>query len=97
MRITVITYGTEGDVRPLAALCAALNRAGHTSELLADASTLGSARQLGVATRALVGDIAGGASAAGSIVDVVSRSDRPGAAGRALVAIVNTNVSAWLR
>lgn len=97
MRITVITYGTEGDVRPLAALCAALNRAGHTSELLADASTLGSARQLGVATRGLAGDIAGGAGSAGSIADVVSRSTRPSAAARALVAIVNTNASAWLR
>ena len=39
MKISVITYGTEGDVRPLAALCAALNRCGHHTELLADAST----------------------------------------------------------
>jgi len=97
MKIGVLTYGTEGDVRPLASLCAALNRRGHTTELLADASTLDSARQLGVATQALAGDIAGGADAAGSIADVVSRSDRPSAAARALVAIVNTHAAAWLR
>lgn len=97
MKISVITYGTEGDVRPLAALCAALNRCGHRTELLADASTLGSARQLGVATQALAGDIAGGAGAAGSIADVVGRSGKPGAAARALVQIVNTHTAAWLR
>lgn len=97
MKLSVITYGTEGDVRPLAALCAALNRRGHTTELLADAATLGSARALGVATQALAGDIAGGADAAGSIAEVVGRSRNPGAAARALVGIVNAQAAAWLR
>lgn len=97
MKITVLTYGTEGDVRPLAALCAALDHAGHSTQLLADASTLGSARQLGVATQALAGDIAGKADTAGSIAHVIGRSQRPGEAARALVQIANDHAAAWLR
>ena len=53
MRIAVVTYGTEGDARPLAALCRALDDAGHSSVFLADASTLGTARKLGVRSQAL--------------------------------------------
>ena len=97
MRITLITYGTEGDVRPLAALCAALDRAGHATRLLADASTLGSAQRLGVATQALAGDIAGGSDTAGSIADVVARSSNPRSAANALIGIVNTHAGDWLR
>ncbi|MCC7038673.1 MAG: glycosyltransferase family 1 protein [Burkholderiales bacterium] len=96
MKLCVVTYGTEGDVRPLAALCAALDRRGHTTELLADAATLGSAQSLGVATRPLAGDIAGDRDAAGSIAHVV-RSNEAGAVARALVGIVNAHTAAWLR
>lgn len=56
MRFVAVTCGTEGDVRPLAAVCRALLDAGHEAQLLADASTLGSAQQLGVPTVPLSGD-----------------------------------------
>jgi UDP:flavonoid glycosyltransferase YjiC (YdhE family) len=39
MKFVVATYGTEGDTRPLAALCRALMDAGHRATLLADRST----------------------------------------------------------
>ena len=47
----VATYGTEGDARPLAALCRGLMDAGHEALLLADEATLGSAQALGVPIR----------------------------------------------
>ncbi|MGO4612053.1 glycosyltransferase, partial [Variovorax sp. 2RAF20] len=47
MKFVVATYGTEGDTRPLAALCRALMDAGHETRLLADEATLGTARSLG--------------------------------------------------
>ena len=59
MKFVVATYGTEGDVRPFAALCRGLIDAGHEARLLADAATLSSARALGVPAAALAGDIRG--------------------------------------
>ena len=57
MKLTVLTYGTEGDTRPLVALCRALMDAGPETHLLADRATPGSAEALGVPAAALSGDI----------------------------------------
>jgi sterol 3beta-glucosyltransferase len=57
LRLVALTYGTEGDTRPIAALCRALMDAGYGVTLLADGSTLGSARDLGVPRASLAGDI----------------------------------------
>lgn len=62
MKLIVATNGTEGDARPLAALCRALIDAGHEARLLADAATLSSAKALGVPTTALASDIRGSVS-----------------------------------
>jgi sterol 3beta-glucosyltransferase len=97
MKIAVVTYGTEGDTRPLAALCHALDNAGHASVLLADASTLGTAQRLGVRSHALAGDIRGALGSGGAIANVVAQSDRPGAAAKALADIANVQAAAWLR
>ena len=48
MKLAVLTYGTEGDTRPLAFLARALIDAGHDPLLLADAATLGTAASLQV-------------------------------------------------
>lgn len=62
MKLAVLTCGTEGDARPLAAL----RHAGHDAIVLGDARTLGLASTLGVRAMALAGDVrtlfAGGAS-----------------------------------
>lgn len=57
MKFVAVTYGTEGDTRPMALLCRALMDAGHSAHLLADATTLGYAAGLGVPATALAGDI----------------------------------------
>jgi len=67
MRVLILTYGSEGDTRPLAALGHALVQAGHQAHLLADAATLGSARALGLPCTALAGDIHAAMSAEGSM------------------------------
>ena len=59
MKFAVATYGTEGDARPMAALCRALMDAGHEARLLADHATLGAAIALGVPSIPLAGDIKG--------------------------------------
>jgi hypothetical protein len=57
MRLVAMTFGTEGDTRPIAALCRALMDAGHEVTLLGDRGTLSNARDLGVPHAALTGDI----------------------------------------
>jgi sterol 3beta-glucosyltransferase len=42
MKLVALTYGTEGDTRPMAALCRALQDAGHDVSLLADMIPLSS-------------------------------------------------------
>ena len=67
MRFAVLTYGTEGDTRPLAFLCRALIDAGHEALLLADAATLGTAQSLQVPSVPLPGDIRGMLDPGGAI------------------------------
>jgi sterol 3beta-glucosyltransferase len=57
LRLSVVTIGSEGDTRPLAALCRELLDRGHEVKLFADESTLGAPRALGVPSEALPGDI----------------------------------------
>jgi UDP:flavonoid glycosyltransferase YjiC (YdhE family) len=57
MKFVAVTYGTEGDTRPMALLCQALMESGHSAHLLADAATLGYAVSLGVPATGLAGDI----------------------------------------
>jgi sterol 3beta-glucosyltransferase len=91
MKLVAITYGTEGDTRPLSALCRSLLDAGHDVQLLADGATLGSAQALGVPATALAGDIRGTLSAG---------ADRTGTANgtvSALMRLANANAEAWMR
>jgi UDP:flavonoid glycosyltransferase YjiC (YdhE family) len=97
MKLVIATYGTEGDVRPLAALGRALIDAGHGALLLADRSTLHHAQAQRVPTLALSGDIKG-VDDPQAAIDAVVATDR-GVQGmaKALAHIANTHASAWLR
>jgi len=97
MKFAVVTYGTEGDTRPLAALCCALMDAGHETRLLADISTLGSAKALGVPSAVLAGDIRGTLQPDHSIAGVVADGDRLRSTVSALARIANVNAESWLR
>jgi sterol 3beta-glucosyltransferase len=57
VRFTVVTYGSEGDTRPLVALCRGLMDAGHEVQFFAEQSTVGNATAHGVPVEALAGDI----------------------------------------
>jgi UDP:flavonoid glycosyltransferase YjiC (YdhE family) len=95
MKIAIVTYGTEGDTRPLAALGRALIDAGHEIRLLADRSTLEAPVALHVPSMPLSGDIrralvalqATGVEKAGGFRDTA----------KALTQIVNDNTAAWMR
>jgi sterol 3beta-glucosyltransferase len=97
MKFIVVTYGTEGDARPFAALCRGLMDAGHEARLLADAATLGSARTLGVPAVPLSGDIRGALGRDPAVAGVVARGGGFNQTANALAAIGNRNVESWLR
>jgi sterol 3beta-glucosyltransferase len=94
MKFVAVTYGTEGDTRPMALLCRALMDAGHSAHLLADAATLGYAAALEVPATGLPGDMRG-----------VLRQDTAlakngggfGDATSAFARIATANSEAWLR
>lgn len=91
MRLLVVTYGTEGDTRPLVMLCHGLIAAGHEVMLLAEGGTLGSARALGVPHAALEGNIHD------DVVALVSRGNDTLAASRGLARMARQHVPAWMR
>lgn len=57
MRFAVISYGTEGDTRPIVALCRGLAESGHEVTMLGEGSGAGLAAAQGVPFRALAGSI----------------------------------------
>jgi len=97
MKLVAVTYGTEGDTRPVAALCRALMDAGYEVTLLADGGTLGSARDLGVPHAALAGDVRGKLQSISSISSVVAGKNSLNATAQALAHIANDNADAWMR
>jgi UDP:flavonoid glycosyltransferase YjiC (YdhE family) len=95
MRFTVVTFGSEGDTRPLAALCRGLVDAGHAPMLFAEGATLGRARELGVPCEALPGDVR-------SILPIVDPMQKLRLAdifkvSKDLQGIIAANMSAWIR
>ncbi|MBD9370427.1 glycosyltransferase [Xanthomonas sp. XNM01] len=86
MRLLMLTYGTEGDTRPLAALGHALLQAGHAVHLLADRSTLDVARALGLPCTALAGDIRA----------TIARDDGMRDITRALARLTIAHTGAWM-
>lgn len=97
MQLAVVTYGTEGDARPLAALCRALMDAGHEARLLADRSTLSSAHALGVPCGALSGDIRQALMPGQALSVAVQEKGGFNRTAKALAEIANTHTSAWMR
>lgn len=89
MRLVVLTYGTEGDTRPLIALSHALQAAGHDVHLLGDARSLSLAHALGVAATPLSGDIQ-------ALFAEWGKSGPRGTA-KALVRLTNANTATWTR
>jgi len=89
MRVLIITFGTEGDVRPMAALGAALVGAGHVVQFMVTEDSAAAAWALAIPTIVLPGGIRAALGGAGTT------GGAPSAA--ALVRVVNDNTSAWLR
>ena len=95
MRVVALTFGTEGDMRPMVALCRGLRDADVDTVLLGDRSAAACAAQYGVPLVALAGDMAEALrEAAGGFLEngagITSMA-------KALAEIARANTSAWMR
>ena len=93
MRIVAVTWGSEGDCRPLVALCRGLANAGHVVVLLAERSVSTYANLSGVRFVPLAGDMVAEFRAA---AQRGVRKDYATATTRLLVDMVRRNASAWM-
>ena len=96
MKLLILTYGTDGDTRPLAALGRALMDAGHEAQLLADGATLGTAEALGVPATAIAGDIRQALQPGGRASGLFEKNGFNNTAAE-LARIANDNADHWLR
>jgi sterol 3beta-glucosyltransferase len=96
MKLVVTTYGTEGDTRPMAALCRALMDAGDEVTLLADGGTLSSARDLGVPNGALAGDIRAAMIAGSASQPTKPVKNNLNATAQILARLAGENADAWM-
>src|SRR5262245_50838424 len=95
MRLSVVTFGSEGDTRPLAALCRGLLDQGHEVRLFAEQSTLHLPRRLGIPCEALSGDVKSTLPIADPrteirIADVLTTA-------KAVNKVIASNTASWLR
>jgi UDP:flavonoid glycosyltransferase YjiC (YdhE family) len=95
MRLTAVTFGTEGDSRPLIALCAGLRAAGHDVVLIGERSAAPLAAAHAVPFVPLAGDMAVELRAA---ADGLARDGgKVSALARVLSGIAIRNSTAWMR
>lgn len=96
MKFLILTYGTDGDTRPLAALSRALMDAGHEAHLLADGASLGTATALGVPATPIAGDIRKAMRHDGAAAGLFEKNSANNTA-KELARIANENAEHWLR
>lgn len=97
MKFTFLTYGTEGDTRPLVALAHALAARGHAVRLLADAATAGSAHTHGVDFTPLAGSMKDALAPGGALAEVVAGKGGAGTLARAFAESARDQTVAWMR
>ncbi|WP_297325200.1 glycosyltransferase [Nitrosomonas sp.] len=97
MKFTVVTYGTEGDTRPLVGLCRGLLNAGHDVQLLADRSTLATAQAQGVPAQALSGDMKATVGPGGVLSELIKESGDVTQMAKAVARIADENTVAWMK
>lgn len=97
MKFSIVTYGTEGDTRPLVALSRGLINAGHEVRLLADRSTLPTALAHGVSAQALAGDMKATVLPGGALSKLMKDGGDVTQMAKACARLANENTASWMR
>ena len=96
MKIAVITYGTEGDNRPLVALCCGLQSSGHEVVFLGERSIESLATHSGVPFQALEGDMRATVQPGGPLNRMMNEKTHPGEMAKACANFATKNISSWM-
>ncbi len=96
MKITFLTYGTDGDTRPLAALAKELIRRGHEARLLADRACAPLAREHGIPFTALAGDIRKAVQPGGTLGKSIDGRADMSRVARACAQLAREHTTAWM-
>ena len=97
MQFSVVTYGTEGDTRPLVGLCCGLLDRGHGVQLFADRSTLSTAQAQGIPTFPLAGDMKATVGPGGALAKLMQDGSDVTRMSKAVAQIANDNTTSWMR
>jgi UDP:flavonoid glycosyltransferase YjiC (YdhE family) len=95
MRITLVTFGSEGDTRPFVALARGLINAGHEVLLFGEQSSLQIVRSCGVPTQALTGDVRAAMPVIGPTQDLTLKQVLKTV--RSIRDMVNANTVSWMK
>jgi sterol 3beta-glucosyltransferase len=95
VRLTVVTYGSEGDTRPFVALCRGLMDSGHEVQLFAEQASAYNAQLCSVPVQVLPGDIKS-TLPMGNPSQEIRRAEVIKAV-KACFRLINENSAAWMR
>jgi len=95
LRLVALTFGTEGDSRPMVALCRGLRDAGHDVVLLCEQAGQAYAAECGVPFVALAGDMAQALQSASA--GFLRSGGEVTHTAKALAEIARANTTAWMR
>jgi UDP:flavonoid glycosyltransferase YjiC (YdhE family) len=95
VRVVALTFGTEGDMRPMVALCRGLLDAGCDAVLLGESSATDYAAQCGVPFVPLAGDMAEAMRTAAA--ELLLAGGGVADTAKALAEIARKNAAAWMR
>ena len=96
MKITFLTYGTEGDTRPLLALAREVVDRGHEAHVLADVAGAPRAQALGIPFTALAGDMRGAFLPGGAFGALLKDGASMSRLMRACAALARDNTLPWM-
>jgi len=96
MRLVLITFGTQGDCRPIVALGAGLRAAGHDVVMLGERSAAALAAEHGLAFEALGGDIQATLAPGGALHKLMTEGGNVSDATRAFARIAGDNTESWM-
>jgi len=96
MRLTLITFGTQGDCRPMVALGLGLRAAGHDVLMLGERSAATLAAEHGLAFAPMAGDIQQTLAPGGALHKLMTEGGNVAEATRAFARIAEDNTEAWM-
>lgn len=96
MKFTFVTYGTDGDTRPLVALAKELIGRGHDVHVLSDASGAAVAQAHGVPFTALAGSMRDTVMPGGALSSIMQDGGDFARITRACAQVAKDNTAAWM-